>query len=641
MTFLPVPVHGGASDLNERLVTRERAEQLLAKNSNAARVVIRSGDVSTVRRFGDGALTPLEGPQSQGEFHRVLDEERIIRGGKSYAWAIPFAFPITNAERAAVSAGGAVVLVDETERPLALLEVEDVFKWDKARYIKAIYGTERTDHPGARIVTSDEREWLIGGAIHVFPWEKNPSDIRDRHAFSPREVRAKLASSGWDAAVAFQTRNPLHRAHEYAMVAAVERLTAQGLRAGVVLNPLIGETKGDDVSAAVRLETYERLRDEKLLGQGDSDSAIWERAGYDINDVFDLYALDIKMFYGGPREALQHAIYRQNYGFSHIVIGRKHADAPFDDKSAIWGDFDAQEKFENLNGELSIQPVKIGFAAYYEELGKVGLIEEHASKGWKPVSISGSALREQLSNGETPDGRVLRPETSEILIRAYRGIGAENAQITAADRNLTWHDQVVTRGEREERNGHRGATLWFTGLSGSGKSTLANEVARRLHELGASTYVLDGDNIRQGLNGDLGFSPEDRAENIRRIGEVAKLFTDGGTINLTAFISPYREDRETARALQPRDFLEVHVHAELDVCEARDPKGLYKKARAGEIKGFTGISAPYEEPVSPEIYVNTGEQTVEESAAEIVAELVSRGVLFGIEKASTRELVNA
>lgn len=195
--------------------------------------------------------------------------------------------------------------------------------------------------------------------------------------------------------------------------------------------------------------------------------------------------------------------------------------------------------------------------------------------------------------------------------------------------NVHWHENHVLREDREARQRHAGAVAWFTGLSGSGKSTLANELDWRLFERGIASYVLDGDNIRHGLNSDLGFSPEDRTENIRRIGEVAKLLVDSGTIALTAFISPYREDRDRVRALMSResDFLEIFVHAPLDVCELRDPKGLYRKARAGEIPEFTGISAPYEEPTAPELVLNTAELDVDGCVEKVLALLASRGII--------------
>ena len=196
--------------------------------------------------------------------------------------------------------------------------------------------------------------------------------------------------------------------------------------------------------------------------------------------------------------------------------------------------------------------------------------------------------------------------------------------------NVTWHAHTVTRENRQKLNGHRGAVLWFTGLSGCGKSTIANAVDQLLHEQGVHTFVLDGDNIRKGLNKNLGFTPEDRTENIRRIGEVAKLFADAATIVSTAFISPYKSDRDMVRALLPQgEFIEIMVQASLDTCESRDPKGLYKKARAGEIKDFTGISAPYEAPVSPEILLDSDNKGIEELAGEVIAYLKGKGVLGG------------
>jgi sulfate adenylyltransferase len=237
---------------------------------------------------------------------------------------------------------------------------------------------------------------------------------------TPRESRALFASKGWERVVAFQTRNPLHRAHEYALVYGAEVLTRQGHKTGVVLNPLIGETKSDDVNALTRMRTYEALLQTKQLGQGDKDEELWRGKGYDLLDVALLLGLDIKMFYGGPKEAIMHGIYRQNFGFTDIIIGRKHADAPYDDGSDIWDPLAAQRIFDELTGELLIKPVKVGFAAYYEELGRVGLVDECSKKGWKPIPISGRDVREALAAGRLPDPRVMRESTARILIEAMK-----------------------------------------------------------------------------------------------------------------------------------------------------------------------------------------------------------------------------
>ena len=268
------------------------------------------------------------------------------------------------------------------------------------------------------MVMSDPREMLLGGEVRVLPQPKHPE--YGELVLTPRQTRALFRLKGWKRVVAFQTRNPLHRAHEYALVAGLERLTAEGHLAGAVLNPLIGETKGDDVDAATRMRTYRALIDNKALGEGDKDEALWKKVGRNFHDHILLLGLDIKMFYGGPKEAIMHAIYRQNFGFTDIVIGRKHADAPYEDGKDIWDGLAAQRKFDELKGELLIKPVKVGFAAFYEELGRVGLVDEYGPKGYKQVNISGRELREKLRAGELPDPRVMRPETAKILIERMR-----------------------------------------------------------------------------------------------------------------------------------------------------------------------------------------------------------------------------
>jgi sulfate adenylyltransferase len=265
----------------------------------------------------------------------------------------------------------------------------------------------------------DPRTHLLGGTVRVLPQPKHPE--YGHFILSPRETRALFAKKGWKRVVAFQTRNPLHRAHEYALVAGLERLVREGHFAGAVLNPLVGETKGDDVNAVTRMRTYRALIDSKALGEGDKDEELWKKTGCDITDRIILLGLDIKMFYGGPKEAIMHAIYRQNFGFTDIIIGRKHADAPYEDGKDIWDGLAAQRKFDELKGELLIQPVKIGFAAYYEELGRVGLVEENEPKGFKQVNIAGRILRETLRKGELPDPRVMRPSTARILIESMKG----------------------------------------------------------------------------------------------------------------------------------------------------------------------------------------------------------------------------
>jgi len=390
---------------------------LLALSTSAPKIVVSKADVATVHRIADGTLSPLTGFMGKEAFDRVLDERCVISRDSRYAWTIPFSLPVTEAEAAALTPGQMAVLVTAEGELVGRIQVGECFAWDKARMIERVYRTSRTDHPGAAIVMDDPRQTLVGGEIWALPARKHPT--YGHLVLSPLQTRALIASRGWERTLAFQTRNPLHRAHEYALVYGLETLTRAGHYAGVVLNPLVGELKNDDVNAETRMRTYVALRDQRLLGQGDSDRALWEDLGYELNDVFDLVGLDIKMFYGGPSEAVMHAIYRQNHGYSHIVIGRKHADAPYFDGTAIWGDFDAQLEFEALGGELHTQPVKVGFAAYYDSMGRVDLMDNHPDE--KPFFISGTKVRDILVSGERPDARIVRGEIADILISSYQG----------------------------------------------------------------------------------------------------------------------------------------------------------------------------------------------------------------------------
>ncbi len=413
-----IPPHGGLAEPVDRQVPAGEQAEIRRKAAELKKVPVSDADLSTLGRFGDGGLSPLTGPMDRAAFNRVLDEEVVVRDGRKYAWTIPLAFPIDRAQASSLKVGETVALTNGKNEIVGTLEVSEIFPFEKERYVRSVYGTERTDHPGGKMVLGDSREMLLGGTVRVLPQPKHPE--YGPSVLSPRETRSLFAKKGWQRVVAFQTRNPLHRAHEYALVAGLEKLTRDGHFAGAVLNPLVGETKGDDVDAATRMRTYKALIDTRALGEGDKDESLWKKVGCDITDRILLLGLDIKMFYAGPKEAIMHAICRQNFGFTDIVIGRKHADAPYDDGKDIWDGLAAQRKFDELKGELHIKPVKIGFAAFYEELGRVGLVDEHGPKGYKQVSISGRELREKLRAGVLPDPRIMRPETARILIERMR-----------------------------------------------------------------------------------------------------------------------------------------------------------------------------------------------------------------------------
>jgi sulfate adenylyltransferase len=412
------PVHGGG-DLVDRFVSELESTEVMP------RIAVNPVDETSLYRVADGVLSPITGPMGKDDYDSVLTKRCITRGGQDLAWTIPISLPVTDAEAKLLTNGMKAALVNEEGAVFGVLDVSSVFDWDKDVFISAVYRTERKDHPGAKLWLDDERVKLVGGAISLLPY-KDKRVFKDK-ILSPKQMRALLADKGYEASVAFQTRNPLHRAHEYALVYGAEALLRQvGDRAkvGVFLNPLVGQLKGDDVPAATRMLTYEKLIDGKFLGVGDLDEELWRAKDQSLEKQVHLAGLDMRMFYGGPSEAVMHAIYRRNLGVTHLVIGRKHADAPYDDGSPIWGDFDAQEVFNSLGGDLKIKTVNVGFAAYFEEIKKVGLVE--ANKGKTAVSISGTKIRAMLNCGERPDDRVMRPSTADILIEYYAAKNAEN-----------------------------------------------------------------------------------------------------------------------------------------------------------------------------------------------------------------------
>ncbi|MAE27498.1 MAG: sulfate adenylyltransferase [Planctomycetes bacterium] len=404
------PVHGGLE------APVNRIDAAAASDASLFRLDVNETDRTSLYRIADGTLSPLTGPMGESDYRSVLERRSIERDGSLWAWTIPVMLPVTDFEAEGCEVGSKVGLYHAGEM-FGTLTVSSVYAWDKNAFIKAVYGTERTDHPGAGLWTSDERTRLVGGEISLVPFvDQRPFAER---VLSPKQTRALIETKGWEQSVAFQTRNPLHRAHEYALVYGAETiLRDNGRKTGVVLNPLVGQLKGDDVPASVRMDTYEALVGNRLLGEGDADVELWSEHGQNLNDQLELIGLDMRMYYGGPCEAVMHAIYRQNLGFTHFIIGRKHADAPFNDGEAIWGDFDAQEIFDNLEGQLAIDTVNVGFAAFFEEIDRVGLISDN--KDNTSVFISGTKVRAQLCAGDNPDPRIMRETTAKILVDYYK-----------------------------------------------------------------------------------------------------------------------------------------------------------------------------------------------------------------------------
>ena len=413
-THPSVPVHGGLSAPVHRIVPASEMEA--GRWASLPRIDVNETDRTTLYRIADGTLSPLVGPMGKQDYRSVIETASIERNGKRYAWTIPIVLPVTDAEAATATSRKEFALV-HNGKIFGKLAVESVFAWNKPEFIQVVYGTTRTDHPGARLWLSDAREKLVGGSIQLIAFEEARPFAK--RVMGPKETRALVGKRGFEQTVAFQTRNPLHRAHEYALVFGAEKLLREtGKKTGVILNPLVGQLKGDDVPADVRMQTYEALVAGRFLGQGDMDESLWKKHGQNLNDQLELIGLDMRMYYGGPREAVMHSIYRQNLGFSHFIVGRKHADAPYDDKTPIWGDFDAQEIFKKLGGELAIKTVNVGFAAYFAEIGRVGLVEDNQGK--TQVTISGTKMRESLDKGEMPDDRVMRPSTAKVLATYYQ-----------------------------------------------------------------------------------------------------------------------------------------------------------------------------------------------------------------------------
>ncbi len=513
-----------------------------------------------------GAFSPLRSFMNQADYQGVLDNMRLADGTL-------FPMPITLPVDDKVEVGEEVVLTDRRGRPLAILTVEEVYEWDRDELATKVFGSTDPRHP----IVAEMQSWgkyNLAGSMRVLqlPPHYDFKDIRR----TPAETRAVLQTYGHRNVVAFQTRNPMHRVHE-----ELTKRAAEAIDGVLLLHPVVGMTKPGDVSHFTRCRVYKTLAEKY----------------YDPDRIcLSLFPLAMRM--GGPREALWHAIIRRNYGANHFIVGRDHAGPGKDSKGQdFYGPYDAQEMVTEHQDEIGVKMVPFKMMVYlpdedrYEEIDKV-------TDDMKTASISGTQVRnDYLAQGVPLPEWFSRPETAAIL------------------------------GEQYPPSHRQGFCLWFTGLSGSGKSTTADVLAVKLLEHGRDLTLLDGDVVRTHLSKGLGFSKEDRDTNIRRIGYVAAEIARHGGAVVCAAISPYRATRNDARNMVGENFIEVFVDTPLEVCEARDVKGLYAKARRGEIKGFTGIDDPYEAPESPEIHLRTVNNTPEENAEMVIAYLAERGFL--------------
>ncbi len=520
----------------------------------------------------NGGFSPLESFMNRADYERVVEEMRLTDGR---LWPMPVTLDVSREFASKLKTETKIALRDAEGVPLALFTVEDIWEPDLRREARVVFGTEDEMHPGVAHLLHISNPVYLGGRIEGIELPTH-YDFRQLR-LTPQEVREQFKQRGWSKVVAFQTRNPMHRAHLELTHRAAEQVGAK-----LLLNPVVGMTKPGDIDHYTRVRCYEHLIDH-----------------YPEHSAL-LALLPLAMRMGGPREAVWHAIIRKNHGCTHFIVGRDHAGPGKDSRGKpFYGPYDAQEMLKKYENEIGIQMVPFQMMVYVKERGGYAP-EDEIKPGETVMNISGTDLRERLQKGlEIPEWF------------SYPEVVAE------------------LRKTHPPRN-RQGFTVFFTGLSGSGKSTIANALMVKLLEIGGRPVtMLDGDLVRKHLSSELGFSKEHRDINIRRIGYVASEITKNGGVAICAPIAPYAATRLDVRhMIQPLGgFFEIYISTPIEICEQRDRKGLYAKARAGVLKEFTGISDPYEAPEKPELILDTGQGTVEEEAERVMQLIKSAGFL--------------
>ena len=520
----------------------------------------------------NGGFSPLTGFLAQADYESVCKDMRLSSG---VLWPIPVVLDVSEEFAGTISEGQRIALKDTEGVLLATMEVSSIYRPDKALEASSVYGTSDDMHSGVHHLMHSTGPVYLGGRVSgVEPQTHYDFKLlRD----TPSELRGRFRKLGWRKVVAFQTRNPLHRAHQELTFRA-----AREVQANLLIQPVVGMTKPGDINHFTRVRCYEHILDEYP------------------DQTTTLSLLNLAMRMAGPKEALWHAIIRKNYGCTHFIVGRDHA-GPGDDRNGkpFYGPYDAQELYKQHEEELDITMVPFKMMVYVENKAQYVPADETETTD-TVLNISGTEFRRRLREGLDIPEWFSYAKVVEELRRAY----------PSKDK--------------------QGFTLFFTGLSGSGKSTIANALMVKLLEDGRRPVsLLDGDVVRKHLSSELTFSKEHRDLNIQRIGYVASEITKNGGIAICAPIAPYATTRATVRSLiEPLGvFLEIHVATSLEECERRDRKGLYKLAREGKIKEFTGISDPYEAPENPELSINTEELTPDLAAHQIMLKLESLGLI--------------
>jgi sulfate adenylyltransferase len=520
----------------------------------------------------NGGFHPLKGFLGRADYDSVVERMRLADGT---LWPIPITLDVSADFAEGIEPGQDIALRDPEGVILAVLSVTDKWIPDKVREAEAVFGANDRAHPAVRYLHETAGPVYLGGPLLGLQAPVH-YDFRARRD-TPNELRAYFRKLGWRRVVAFQTRNPLHRAHQELTFRA-----ARKVQANLLIHPVVGLTKPGDVDHFTRVRCYEAVLD-KYPAQ-----------------TTHLSLLNLAMRMAGPREALWHGIIRRNHGCTHMIVGRDHAGPGKNSQGRdFYGPYDAQTLFRQYQDEIGIEMVDFQQVVYVQEKAQYLPVDE-VPEGSTVLDISGTELRRRLQLGlEIPDWFSF-PEVVAELRRRYPPRSAQ------------------------------GFTVFFTGLSGSGKSTIANALMVKLMEMGGRPVtLLDGDVVRKHLSSELGFSKEHRDINIRRIGYVASEITKNGGIAICAPIAPYAATRAQVREMIEAygAFVEVHVATSLEVCEKRDRKGLYKLARAGKIKEFTGISDPYEVPEAPELRLETEGNDVEFCAQQVLLTLESLGLI--------------
>jgi sulfate adenylyltransferase len=562
-----VAPHGGV--LRELYLPASEAENLKHHSATLLQWTLNQRQLCDLELLLNGGFSPLQGFLGRADYDRVVAEMRLADGT---LWPIPITLDVDEAFAAKLPENGQISLNDIQGTPLAVLTVEDVYFPDRIAEARAVFGTTDRTHPGVAELLDRTGPVYLGGKLQGIqpPPHYDFTTLRQ----TPRQLRHWFRQRGWHRIVAFQTRNPMHRAHRELTLRAAEQVGAK-----LLIQPSVGRTKPGDVDHYTRVRCYRALLE------------------HYPKDHATLSLLPLAMRMGGPREALWHAIIRKNYGASHFIVGRDHAGPGKDSQGKPFYDpYAAQQLLAEHQEELGIQVVPFP-AMVYAANRDVYLPQTEVDAQDDIRDISGTELRRRLHQGEPIPEWFTFPEVVKILR------------------------------ERHPANAQQGFALFFTGLSGSGKSTIAQAVLARLLETSSRPVtVLDGDEVRRHLSKGLGFSREDRNANITRIGYVASEVVRHGGIAICAPIAPYAEARTEARQLVQSHgaFVEIHVSTPLEVCEARDRKGLYAAARAGKIKGFTGIDDPYETPASPELRIDSSTMAVASAVDQVFEWLRSR-----------------